>query len=96
MTHESNDFEHLPFLPRDPSLLLHPSSATHILPCPVPTSIPLVPTILVEHGAVWSCASAEQLAGQVLSDQLAGWTGAGLSFCQGGINLGLFSPSICQ
>lgn len=74
MTHKFNDFERVPFRPRDPSLLLHPSLAIHLLQCPVPTSLPVVPTILVGHGAVWSCASTDQLTGQVLSDWLAGWT----------------------
>lgn len=69
MRHESSDFERLPFLPRDPGLLLHPSLATHLLQFPVPTSLPLVPTALVRYGAVWSCASVHRLTGEMLSDQ---------------------------
>lgn len=74
MTFELNDFECVPFHPRDPSLLLHPGLAIHLLQCPVLPSFPLVSTILVRHGAIWSCASADWLTGQVLSDWLAGWT----------------------
>lgn len=59
-----------------PSLLPHPSPATQLPQFPIPTSLPVIPMILVGQAAAWSCASTAQLTGQVLSDCLAEWTWA--------------------
>lgn len=79
MTHEFNDFDCIPFLPRDPSLLLHPSPAIHLLhPALSPPPSLLFPPFwlgMVKSGAV-----------QVLTSQQDGHE----LVPQGGIHLGLY------